>query len=153
MVAVTLIPRIPLVNNKPDKWVRLSSFIRLKITVPTITFNPMYNMIRIRKNDASPQWGLPHQLIKPRHNLKLIARQMEARDCGGGEHYWLVRSVSAISSSLAQFVIKIIYVMAEPYYSIINLRGKIPISNIYSAHWFWSYSVQDTRIFTYLTNY
>ena len=65
--------------------------------------------------DATQKWRItrvlfpppPGQLIKPRHNLKLIARQMEVVVSITG---WLGDLTATI-----QFVIKIIYVMASQY--------------------------------------
>ena len=91
----------------------------------------------IRKNDAplgccpSP----PGQLIKPRRNLKLIARQMEQ------ERLAVVVSITGWwghLTAMIQFVIKIIYVMASQYRASL-ISEKYTNINIYPPHWFWWY--------------
>ena len=61
----------------PDRVLTKSSLINFNIIQYTSPI--MFNMIR--KNDASPGccFPPPGHLIKPRHNLKLIARQMEEK--------------------------------------------------------------------------
>ena len=90
-----------------------------------------------RKNDASPGCCSlpPGQLIKPRHNLKLIARQMEE------QKRLAVVVVVSITGGLGdltarvQFVIKIIYVTAWQYRASLISQKNTNI-NIYPPHWF-----------------
>ena len=75
------------------------------------------------------------QLIKPRHNLKLIARQMEEKRLAVVVSItgWLVRGDL---TAMLQFVIKNIYVMASQYRASLISEKNTNI-NIYPPHWFW----------------